>query len=116
MLDDQARKRAKIIMQVSGGMLTAQEGANQLRVSRKTYYGWEKKGLSAMMNALVDQDAGRPQIPAENPEMVALKRRLAETEKEICVARESMHVRRVLDLYEEKCAKDAKRGAKKKQK
>jgi transposase-like protein len=114
MLDELAQKRARIIMQVCGGMLTAEEGANQLGVSRKTFYEWEKKGLSAMMEALVDGNVGRPQTSQEDPEKDALKKRLAEMEKELCVARESMHVRRVLDMYEEKCAKDAQRSAKKK--
>jgi len=44
MSDDLAQKRARIIMQVRGGTMTAEEGANQLGVSRKTYYEWEKKG------------------------------------------------------------------------
>jgi len=115
MSDELAQKRAKIIMRVRGGAMTAEEGAKALGVSRKTYYEWEKKGLCAMMDALVDQDAGRPQTPPEDPETEALKRHLAEVEKELCVARESMHVRRVLDLYEEKRARDAQRSAKKKQ-
>jgi len=101
-------------MQVRGGRMTAEEGANQLGVSRKTYYEWEKKGLSAMMGALADGEVGRPETPQEDPEKEALKKRLAEMEKELCVARESIHVRRVLDMYEAKCAKDAERSAKKK--
>jgi len=96
--------------------MTAEEGACQLGVSRKTYYEWEKKGLLGMMDALVDKDVGRPQTLQEDPEKEALKRHLAETEKELCVARESMHVRRVLDMYEAKCARDAQRSAKKKRK
>jgi len=116
MSDELAQKRAKIIMQVRGGTMTAEEGANQLGVSRKTYYEWEKKGLSALMDALEDQDVGRPQTSQEAPEKEALKRALAEAQKELCVARESMHVRRVLDLYEAKRARDAQASAKKKQK
>jgi|SRR5271157_1762458 len=114
MSDDLTQKRARIIMQVCGGTMTAEEGAKQLGVSRKTYYQWEKKGLSAMMEALVDKDVGRPQTSQEDPEKEALKKRLAEMEKELCVARGSIHVRRVLDLYEAKCARDAERSAKKK--
>ena len=115
MSDELAQKRAKIIMQVRGGTMTAEEGANQLGVSRKTYYEWEKKGLCALMDALEDKDVGRPQTPLEDPEKEALKRALAEAQKELCVARESMHVRRVLDMYEAKRAKDAEHSAKKKQ-
>jgi predicted site-specific integrase-resolvase len=116
MSDDLAQKRARIIMQVRGGTMTAEEGANQLGVSRKTYYEWEKKGLSALMDALEDKDVGRPQTSQEDPEKEALKKQLAEAQKELCVARESMHVRRVLDMYEAKRARDAEACAKKKQK
>ena len=111
---DLAQKRARIIMQVRSGAITAEEGARQLGVSRKTYYEWEKRGLVGMMDALVNLDAGRPQGPLEDPEKEALKKKLAEMEKELCVARESLYVRRVLDDYAAKRAEDARRGAKKK--
>jgi hypothetical protein len=62
---------------------------------------------------MVDGEAGRPEIAPEDPEKEALKRTLAETQKELCVARESLYVRRVLDDYAAKRAMDAKRGAKK---
>jgi transposase-like protein len=116
MSDERAQKRARIIMQVRGGAMTAQQGAKQLGVSRKTYYEWEKKGLSAMMEALEDGDAGRPQAAQQDAEKEALKKHLAEMEKELCVARESIYVRRVLDMYEAKRAQDVKPSGKKKQK
>jgi hypothetical protein len=48
-----------------------------------TYYEWGKKGLSAMMKALTDGDAGRPHTRPEDAEKKALKRRLAELEPRI---------------------------------
>jgi len=114
MTDDRARQRAKIIMQVCSGAMTATEGARQLGVSRKTYYEWENRALKAMSDAMEDREAGRPQTVQEDPEKEALKKALAETQKELCVARESIYVRRVLDAYEAKRAVDARRGAKKK--
>jgi len=116
MTDDRARQRAKIIMQVCSGTMTAVEGAHQLGVSRKTYYEWEDRALKAMTDAMVDREAGRPQTVQEDAEKEALKRTLAETQKELCVARESIYVRRVLDDYAAKRAEDARRGAKKKPK
>ena len=116
MTDDRARLRAKIIMQVLSGAMTAVEGARQLGVSRKTYYEWENRALKAVTDAMVDGEAGRPEIAQEDPEKEALKRTLAETQKELCVARESIYVRRVLDDYAAKRAEDARRGAKKKPK
>ena len=115
MSDELAKRRALIIMDVRSGKMTAEAGAEKLGVSRKTYYEWEKKGLSAMMEALLDGEAGRPETSQEDPEKEALKRTLAETQKELCVARESIYVRRVLDDYAAKRAEDARRGAKKKQ-
>ena len=114
MTDDRARLRAKIIMQVCSGAMTAVEGARQLGVSRKTYYEWENRALKAMSDAMENRDAGRPQTALEDPEKEALKRALAESQKELCVARESIYVRRVLDDYAAKRAEDARRGAKKK--
>ena len=37
------RQRAQLIMQVQNGLLSAQEAARQLRISRKTYYKWERR-------------------------------------------------------------------------
>ena len=116
MTDDRARQRAKIIMQVCSGAMTAVEGARQLGVSRKTYYEWEDRALTAMSEAMENREAGRPETAPEDPEKEALKRTLAETQKELCVARESIYVRRVLDDYAAKRAEDARRGAKKKPK
>ena len=114
MTNDRARQRAMIIMQVCSGAMTAVEGARQLGVSRKTYYEWENRALTAMSEAMADREAGRPETAQEDPEKEALKRALAETQKELCVARESLYVRRVLDDYAAKRAEDARRGAKKK--
>jgi hypothetical protein len=47
-----ARRRAQLIMQVQSGLLSAQEAARQLRISRKTYYKWERRALAAMVEAL----------------------------------------------------------------
>ena len=114
MTNDRARQRAMIIMQVCSGAMTAVEGARQLGVSRKTYYEWENRALKAVTDAMEEREAGRPQMVREDAEKDALKRALAETQKELCVARESLYVRRVLDDYAAKRAEDARRGAKKK--
>ena len=51
-----ARQRAQLIMQVRSGVLSAQEAARQLGVSRKTYYKWERRALAAMVEALGDRE------------------------------------------------------------
>jgi excisionase family DNA binding protein len=42
---EKARLRAEVIMKVRCGLMTAQQAAEYLGVSRKTYYKWEQRGL-----------------------------------------------------------------------
>jgi transposase-like protein len=58
---DQTLLRAQLIMKVRCGLMTAAEAARQLGVSRKTYYKWEQRGLSALLDGLSDQPPGRPE-------------------------------------------------------
>ena len=98
--EDRARERAQIIMQVRSGMIEATEGSKLLHISRKTYYEWEKRGLTAMLKALEDGDAGRP--PQESdPRKEALEQRVKELERELTVAKQTIEVKRLLDAYQQ---------------
>jgi len=48
-MDKSAWKRAEVIMKVNCGLITATQAAKELNISRKTYYKWEKKGLSGIL-------------------------------------------------------------------
>jgi transposase len=61
-----ARRRAEVIMKVRCGLLTATQAAKELGVSRKTYYKWEKRGLSALLDGLAEKDSGRPSPPQDS--------------------------------------------------
>jgi transposase len=61
-----ARLRAEMIMKVRCGLLTARQAAERLGVSRKTFYKWEQRGLSALLDSVNDQPPGRPSLPAED--------------------------------------------------
>jgi transposase len=106
MANQEAEERARIILEVRSGRMTAEEGAKVLHVSRKTFYQWEKKGLQGLLSALVNGNSGRPAEPVDE-EKEALKKEVAHLKQELCVARESVHVRRVLDAYDEQRKKDA---------
>ena len=56
----QARTKAQMILKVQTGILSASEAAKALGISRKTYYKWEKRGLSAMLKGLCERSCGRP--------------------------------------------------------
>lgn len=60
------RKRAEVIMKVRCGLLSATQAAKELGVSRKTYYKWEKRGLSALLDGLAEKDSGRPAPPQDS--------------------------------------------------
>lgn len=86
-----ARKRAEIIMKVNCGLMTASQAARELNVSRKTYYKWEQKGLSALLGSVTDQAAGRPENKQDKAQE-ELKKKLAQSIKE----NEILHHRMVL--------------------
>ena len=71
-----ALKRAEVIMKVRCGLMNASQAAARLGVSRKTYYKWERRGLSALLNGLEDQPAGRPSQPVDKKK-ATLERQLA---------------------------------------
>jgi len=73
--DPKALLRTELIVKVRAGLMTATAAAQTLGVSRKTYYKWEKKGLSAMLAAGQDDTAGRPS-KQERKEVKALKRKV----------------------------------------
>jgi transposase len=54
-----ARRRAEVIMKVRCGLLTAQQAAEHLGVSRKTYYKWEERGLAGLLSCVRAGRVGR---------------------------------------------------------
>ena len=60
-----ARERAEVIMKVRCGLMNASQAADQLGISRKTYYKWEQRALSAMLDGLTDHPPGRPSQPVD---------------------------------------------------
>lgn len=82
--DPKARQRLDIILAVLGGKLTATQGALELCVSRKTYYEWQARAISAMEAALQDRPGGRP-AEASDPQKEALVLEVQTLEKERAV-------------------------------
>ena len=76
-----ATQRAQLIMQVRCGLMTASEAARRLGVSRKTYYKWEQRGLSALLDGLSDQTPGRPENEG-NPEATILEKQMSHLKRQ----------------------------------
>jgi transposase len=90
-----ARRRAEVIMKVRCGLMSASQAAEQLGVSRKTYYKWEERGLSALLTSLEDQSGGRPCQPVDS-EKENLERQLAEVRRENAVWQHKMELKDLL--------------------
>jgi transposase len=104
-----ARERAMVILQVRSGVLTAKEGAKLLGVSRKTYYEWEEKSLKAMAQALENHTAGRASALID-PEKETLRAQIRELEKKLVLAKQTVRVKEILDVYEEFRSKGTKKN------
>ena len=96
-----ARQRAQLIMQVRSGLLSAQEAARQLGISRKTYYKWERRALAAMVEALGNRGHGRPPLPID-AEKVALQRQTQELQAKLQVLEQTERIRQTLEQPDKK--------------
>lgn len=92
---EKARQRAEVIMKVRCGLMTARQAAEQLGVSRKTYYQWEQRGLTALLSGLADQASGRPCQPVDL-EKQALEQKLEQAHRENAILQHKMALKDVL--------------------
>ena len=90
-----------MIVQVRSGLISAKEAAQQLGISRKTYYKWEKRALAAMVQALNDQSGGRPPIPTD-PQKEALLRKNEQLQQKLEVFEQAMAIRQALESPDKK--------------
>jgi len=113
--EERARQRATVVFAVRSGQITAEEGARQLGVSRKTYYEWERRALQAMTAAMEDRAPGRPNTP-QDEETQRLQEQIAELQNKLFVAEKTVEVRDMLHAYELQNAGAKKSSGEKKQK
>ena len=90
-----ARQRAQVIMKVRCGLMNASQAAEQLRISRKTYYKWEQRGLSALLAGLEDQPPGRPSHPVDSQQQ-ALEKQLEQAHRDNALLKHKMELKDVL--------------------
>ena len=94
-----AEALAQKIMQVRAGTLKASEAARQLRISRKTYYQWENRGLKALLEALTRRRAGRPP-KARDPQREQLQAENRRLSEQVALLEETIKIREVLGRSE----------------
>jgi hypothetical protein len=86
---------AEKIVQVQSGLLTATDAAQQLGVSRKTYYKRENRALAGLMEGLKDRESGRPGLEVD-PEKERLLETVETLESEVERLRQTLGIREVL--------------------
>ena len=89
------RLRAEVIMKVRCGLMTAQQAADRLGVSRKTYYKWEQRGLSALLDGVAEKAPGRPGHPSDDRHQ-DLERQLNEAKRQIELLNHKLALKDVL--------------------
>jgi len=90
-----ARERAEVIMKVRCGLMNASQAAEKLGMSRKTYYKWEQRALSAMLDGLTDQGPGRPPQPVDR-EKESLEKQLEQALRDNDLLKHKMELKDVL--------------------
>jgi transposase len=84
-----------MIMKVRCGLMTAQQAADRLGVSRKTYYKWEQRGLSALLDGLAEKAPGRPGHRSDDRHQ-DLERQLSEAKRQIELLNHKLALKDVL--------------------
>jgi transposase len=92
--DPKALERPRVILEVLAERMTATQAALELGVSRKTFYEWQERALSAMRAALRDRPGGRPLTPVD-PEKDQLREALETLEKERIVLESRLRIQDV---------------------
>jgi transposase len=98
-------------MKVRCGLMKATEAAAMLGISRKTYYKWEQRGLTALLAGLLDQAAGRPEAERPEPCQVELEKQLAQLQRDNELLQKKMQLK---DLVHQMQLQKDLQGAKKK--
>jgi transposase len=106
--DPKAQERALLILQVQAGTITASQAAKQLGISRKTYYQWEERALTSMLEAVTQLPPGRPRKHT-TAEQRKLEQKVWILQKQIDKAEESKEIRAILELARKHDAKKNRR-------
>jgi transposase-like protein len=91
--------------------MTATEAARELGISRKTYYKWEQRGLTALVDGLEDQAAGRPETSRDTLREAEFEKQMTRLKQDNELLQKKMELKDIVCQLKLKVEKD---GAKKK--
>ena len=97
----ETRKKAELILKVRSGMMSAADAARELGVSRKTYYKWEHRALTGMLEGLEERNSGRPAVE-QDEEKEELKAKVKALERDLRLRQKHDELRQRIDGVTEK--------------
>ena len=93
--DPKAQMRMNVIMRVQNREITATQGAEELGISRKTYYEWENRALLSLHKTLSDRPAGRPEKEF-NPYVEELENKVKNLSQQVLMLEQEREIRDIL--------------------
>jgi transposase len=109
--DPKREERWRVVLEHLRGRLSGTEAAEELGVSRKTFYAWLDRATGAMREALADRPNGRPPNP-EDPEKAHLQEALKASERDRAMLESRLRIRAAFQDTLESLVKES--GPKKK--
>ena len=95
--DAETLLRAQTLLDVTAGRKTSKEAAESLRVSRKTWHAWQRRGLEGLLEGMSRRPPGRRATPAD-PEKEALRKRVTELEAKVSDLERSLRILQAVGL------------------
>jgi transposase len=102
-----ACRRAELILQVQAGQITATEAAQQLGLSRKSYYQWEHRALEALVQSQEQLPPGRPRLESD-PEKERLRQENQALKAQVTELEQILSLRQTVQQWQNS---DAKKNA-----
>jgi transposase-like protein len=94
-IETSLREKMQLVMRVETVQVKAADAARQMGVSRKTFYQWRNRALSAMAAALTPRLAGR-RAKSTDPQTEHLLGQNAELQRENLQLQQTLRVRELL--------------------
>lgn len=91
-VDPKMDERWRVVQEHLRGRLNGTEAAEELGISRKTFYEWLDRAMEAMREALADRPNGRPPKP-EDPEKAQLQETVKALERDRAMLESRLKIR-----------------------
>jgi hypothetical protein len=87
--DDAAKARLRAVLQTIAGDLAVEEACRRLSISPARFHELREEALKGALRALEPKPSGRPPAPEPDPEILALRKKNADLERDL----EAAHIR-----------------------